>query len=383
MRILWTLVLKDLKLFLTDRRALLISLIVPLSIASFMASIFGGQTQTKPATAIPVLVVDLDQSAGSKAIFDKMAATGIAKPEAVDEATARKKVQAGDVGVAVIIPKGFPGELSAALTGGPKPKLHYLTDPSQSTAYMVVRGAVTQAAMQAVTGASPFGGSVEGDGLPFESDSKSVTKDDGGEKWSGTAHAFVGMGVQGLLFGAIEAAMGLLRERQQGLWKRLRAAPVPPYLLLLGKLLSTAIRSLLVLTVLFTVGALLFKFKVTGSWIGMSLVSVCVALMVSGLGLFIAALGRNEQQSRGLSILFVLAMTMLGGAWFPTFLMPTWVQTLSLAIPARWAVDGFDDMLWRGLGLQDALLPCLVLLGFAAAFCLVAMTRFRWEAEPA
>ncbi len=59
------------------------------------------------------------------------------------------------------------------------------------------------------------------------------------------------MGVQGLLFGAIEAAMGLMRDRQQGLWKRLRAAPVPPYLLLLGRLLSTAIRSLFVLIVLF------------------------------------------------------------------------------------------------------------------------------------
>ncbi len=40
---------------------------------------------------------------------------------------------------------------------------------------------------------------------------------------------------------------------------------------------------------------------------------------------------------------------MLGGAWFPVFLMPQWVQTVSLAIPARWAVDGFDGMLWRGL----------------------------------
>lgn len=383
MRILWTLVLKDLKLFLTDRRALLISLGVPLGIACFMASIFGNPTGTKPAQAIPVLVVDQEQSPGSKAMFEKMASGGIAKPEAANEETARKKVQSGDYGVAVIIPKGFTTALAAALTGGPKPKLQFLTDPSQSTAYMAIQGAITQAAMQTVTQGTPFGGSLGEDGLPFESEAKTVLKDEGGEKWSGTAHAFVGMGVQGLLFGAIEAAMGLMRDRQQGLWKRLRAAPVPPYLLLLGRLLSTAIRSLFVLIVLFGVGAALFKFQVTGSWIGMGLVSLCCSLMVSGLGLFIAALGRTEQQSRGLSILLVLAMTMLGGAWFPTFMMPQWVQTVSLAIPARWAVDGFDGMLWRGLGLQDALLPCAVLLGFTILFCVIAVTRFHWEAEPA
>jgi len=77
----------------------------------------------------------------------------------------------------------------------------------------------------------------------------------------------------------------------------------------------------------------------------------------------------------------VLGMTLLGGAWFPSFLMPRWVQTVSLAIPSRWALDGFDAMTWRGFGLSAALIPSLMLLGFAAAFGAFAFARFRWEAE--
>jgi ABC-2 type transport system permease protein len=75
----------------------------------------------------------------------------------------------------------------------------------------------------------------------------------------------------------------------------------------------------------------------------------------------------------------VLLMVMLGGAWVPTFIFPAWLQRLTVVIPARWAVDGLDAMTWRGLGASAALVPTLVLLGFAALFALVALARFRWE----
>ena len=48
-------------------------------------------------------------------------------------------------------------------------------------------------------------------------------------------------------------------------------------------------------------------------------------------------------------------MVMLGGAWVPSFVFPEWLQTVSLFVPTRWAVDGLDAMTWRGLGLDAAL----------------------------
>jgi ABC-2 type transport system permease protein len=72
-------------------------------------------------------------------------------------------------------------------------------------------------------------------------------------------------------------------------------------------------------------------------------------------------------------------MVMLGGAWVPTFVFPAWLQQLTVVVPTRWAVDGFDGMTWRGLGLSAAVAPTLVLLGFAALFGALAVFRFRWE----
>ena len=51
------------------------------------------------------------------------------------------------------------------------------------------------------------------------------------------------------------------------------------------------------------------------------------------------------------------------------------------AVPARWAMDGLDAMTWRGLGVEEAVLPILVLLGSAVVFGGVAVWRFRWEGE--
>jgi ABC-2 type transport system permease protein len=75
----------------------------------------------------------------------------------------------------------------------------------------------------------------------------------------------------------------------------------------------------------------------------------------------------------------VLIMVMLGGAWVPSFIFHGWLQRMTVVIPARWAVDGLDAMTWRGLPLQSAVMPTVVMLGFAALFAVVTLSRFRWE----
>ena len=75
--------------------------------------------------------------------------------------------------------------------------------------------------------------------------------------------------------------------------------------------------------------------------------------MAAAYGLLIASLGKTPNAARGASIFATLIMVMLGGAWVPTFVFPEWLQHLTVVVPTRWAVDGFDAMTWRGLGLRE------------------------------
>jgi ABC-2 type transport system permease protein len=48
-------------------------------------------------------------------------------------------------------------------------------------------------------------------------------------------------------------------------------------------------------------------------------------------------------------------------------------------MPTAWAIDGFENIVVRGLGLDSVLLPAAIVLGFAIAFFSVAIWRFRFE----
>jgi ABC-2 type transport system permease protein len=133
------------------------------------------------------------------------------------------------------------------------------------------------------------------------------------------------------------------------------------------------------LLVSFAFAMIVFGVRIQGSVIGFFAVAVSCAIMAATFGLLIASIGKTPNATRGVAILAVLMMVMLGGAWVPTFIFPAWLQRLTVVIPARWAVDGLDAMTWRGLGLGQAVLPVVVLLGFAALFGALTAARFKWE----
>ena len=59
---------KDLQLFFADRRAVIMSFLVPIAIASFFGSIFSGPSKNAEAAKIPVAIVDQDSSPISNGI---------------------------------------------------------------------------------------------------------------------------------------------------------------------------------------------------------------------------------------------------------------------------------------------------------------------------
>ncbi len=422
---LLAMVRKDLQLFFSDTRAVIVTFAVPIAIASFFGSIFSGPRSGAPAR-ISVAVVDKDASAISKAIVSGAQGDKNLRVGTPAEDEARAAVRAGRTSIAVVIPKGFGDAAGKAFFGnGEKPALDLLYDPSRTVEVAMVRGILTEHVMQAVS-KEMFGGeqgravvaqtlpqieaskmpedqkralvdmlkSVQGfygqatrDGqatgprgitMPYAVNERAMTSGSN-VAYNGYAHSFAGMGIQFLLFAAANLGIEILLERQRGLWKRLRSAPVSRFTLLAGKAASMTIVGLMTLAVSFGFAMAVFGVRIQGSLIGFISVSFACALMAATFGLLIAALGKTPAATRGVTTLAVLMMVMLGGAWVPTFIFPAWLQQATVIVPARWAVDGLDAMTWRGLGLRGALMPTVVLLGFAVAFGALAAARFRWE----
>lgn len=181
----------------------------------------------------------------------------------------------------------------------------------------------------------------------------------------------------GVFFIVLTLASSFLKEKQDGTFQRILAAPLSKATLLIGKLFPYYIVNLIQTALMFCIGALVFGIRL-GSFPALVIVSLALAASANGLGLFVAALGRTEAQVNGLSVLLAVTLSALGGLMVPTFIMPDWMKTLSLFTPHAWALAGYHDVIIRGLGVNDILPEVFVLLGFASLFFVIALWRFRF-----
>jgi ABC-2 type transport system permease protein len=428
------LIQKDLRLFFADRRAVIMSFIAPIVIAAFFGYLFGGNGGKTQTSRIPVLVVDQDSSAISRAIFADLKTNDSLEVKTAGADEARAAVRKGAATVGVVIPRDFGNNAGRAFftPGATRPEIALLYDPSHTAEQSMVQRILTGAVMQVVS-KEMFGGatgsallkealanietspglapgdkkqlremlqSVErwngraraaratgqpglpaaGVTMPYQIHEEAVTAR-AGVQYNGYAHSFGGMSVQFILFMGIDVGIGMLLMRQRGLWKRLRAAPLSRGLLMGSRALSAAMISMLILGVSFCFARAVFGVRIEGSMAGFLGVCLAFSLMTATFGLLIAALGKTPEAARGISIFVTLILVMLGGAWVPAFLFPHWLQQVTLFMPTRWAMDGLDAMTWRGLGFSAAIAPIAVLLFSAIAFGIIAVARFRWEAE--
>jgi len=416
---------KDLQIFFGDRRSVILTLAVPIAIASFFGAIFSGAGGggASEAAKIPVMVVDDDRSAISKSIVAGMEKDSALKISTVPLDQARAAVQSGTTAVAVVIPPGF-GEAAgrAFLAAAQPPEIGLLFDPSRTAEVSMIRGMLTGHVMEAV-GQEMFSGvqgralvdealaNIDAINLPADqretlrsllqsvqrfNQTNGVTGTQGlmtvpytvnenavtsraNVAYNSYAHSFAGMGIQFLLFAGIDLGTGILLERERGLWKRFRSAPVSRFAMLGARAMSGTLLTLLTLLVSFGFAMVVFGVRIEGSIAGFALVALACSIMAATFGLLVSALGRTAAATRRVAGLAVLIMVMLGGAWVPSFIFPAWLQTVTVVIPARWAVDGLDAMTWRGLGLQAALLPTFVMLLFSLVFGALTLWKFRWE----
>jgi ABC-2 type transport system permease protein len=424
------LVRNDLRVYRTDRRALLIGILVPILVAAFFGYVFGGNGNTADPGKIPIAVVDEDHGEVSRGIAADLAKDPLLSVRLLTRTQAEAQVRAGAVQAAAILPKAFGDSAAKALfSNRDKPQVLLLVDPSQPTTARIVQGLFAQYGMQEITKSAFSGatgqaaiangldwvnhattqevperselkamleaaqalnartaksGTAAGSGLqrglsiPYEVATTSMTSAQN-IPYNGYAHSFAGMTVQFILFTGIDAGVLLLLARERGVWQRLRTAPVSKAQFLLAKVLATTLIGLFQFIVVYAVACLVFHVRIEGSRAGFVALAVLFCVLNASFGLMLAAIGRTAGATRGIAMMVILLLVMLGGAWVPAFVFPKWLQQASLAAPTRWAVDGLDAMTWRGLGFGTAVAP-LVVIGASALACMaIAIWRFRWE----
>lgn len=170
----------------------------------------------------------------------------------------------------------------------------------------------------------------------------------------------------------------LVSERERGVWRRYRIAPVRLATLLAG---AVAGRYVLVLTAgaLQLAIALAVGMTMPADPLGLFVAFTVVALAFIGMGTVIATMADNVPAVQALGQCIFLPMLIIGGVAVPLASLPEWAQRVSAFFPGRYAVEALQACVTgEGLGGIGFELAALAVIG-AAAF-VAGVKLFRWDA---
>ena len=183
-----------------------------------------------------------------------------------------------------------------------------------------------------------------------------------------------------VFFTAALSAERIVRERQNHTLERLLAGSVRRESILGGIFTGTAAKGLIQLLIFWTVGILVFNIDLGLSPAAVILLSLLMVIMSSAFAIMLATLAKTQRSASSIAVLASLVLAPLGGCWWPLFTLPKWMQFIAKITPHGWANTGFNKLMVFGADFSAAVPEMLALVCFAAAFGIIAVWRFRTSA---
>lgn len=398
------LALKDLKLFFADKKAMMLTFIVPIALITLFAFAFGGAGQKKgEARPTKLVVADNDKTEASKNVILQLDSLKEFTIEQTSADTAEELVRKGDEPAVLVFHKGFSDSINA----GNKPPVEFKYDAAKEAEVGILQGAL-MGQLMGIIGTRSMSKSVlskfdaqnpgmdsamrarihaqiAGNFTPEESKKQSesfikatplIAEE---EHSAGLVHAVAGTAIMMLLFSVAGIGASLLDEKQEGTLKKLLYSPMHPNNILFGKMLFTNMICVFQLSVMFLYAKIVFGLDIFHHLPSLLIMIVATGYACSSFGVLLASFAKSRSQVQGMSTLIILTMSCIGGSMIPTFIMPPFMQKISVFSVNYWGIQGFYDIFWRMLPLTDStfLSRILVLVILGTTLNLVALQMFK------
>lgn len=189
----------------------------------------------------------------------------------------------------------------------------------------------------------------------------------------------------GMFFIVIPMANSMIRDRKLGVFKRLLSFPVRRAQLIAGKILPFLLLNILQFALMFGVGVFILprltqlNLVLDFSYLNLLVVTVACAFAATSYGLMVSCLARTSEQASAFGALSVVILAILGGVMIPHFVMPEFMQKLSMISPLHWGLEAYLDILVRKTAFTLTAEKIAFLFGFGLVCLMIARQRFRWS----
>ncbi|MFN2133215.1 MAG: ABC transporter permease [Anaerolineae bacterium] len=400
--------LKDVRLAIRDRAALIMMLLAPFLLTLGLGAVTGRFSggSTMGISHIAVILINQDGKQLGNALvelFQSQDLDELIDATVSEDATAAYRQVDDDQAVAaILVPAGFtesiippPGQ---AEPGSPV-QIELYDNPTMPTSVGVVKSIldafVSQVEAERV-GNQVILAQLLDSGLIQAQDvgrvaqelgpsnpaagSASITLNNitsGGKQVSFDVLALLspGMALMFLMYTVSNGGRTLLAERDQGTLPRLLVSPTTAVEVLGGKMVGIYLTGTLQMLVLIGGTSMLFGVRWGDSDAVQALVLAAVFAAV-GWGMFITAIARTPSQVSMVGTAVMLTFGILGGTFVNLDAMPTWFRYISKITPNAWGLEGFTTLALGGT-LPDILTPILALLAMGLILFAIAVLLFN------
>ncbi len=386
---------KDLLQMVRDGKVFMFLLIMPVVFTFLFGYAFGGFGESQTDSRLPVGYLDQDQSWLSEQLYDLLAASEVIRLD-WDPARAvsdlEQLVADEELAAAIVIPNGY----GKATVSGKRARLTLIADtaaPTGTTVQAEILATVNRLDSAASTAIAieetvgnrvPFDYAFEQALSAWEEPPIAVVETTSSAiQWldsrASLAHTSPGMILQFAIAGLLTAAQIIVTERKSRALQRLLTTATRRVHILVGHYMAIFILVFIQFIMLILFGWLVLKLDYVREIGATLLVTFGAVTCIAAMGLLIGVMAQSEEQAIIFSLIPMFVLSGLGGAWVPLDVTGETFQTIGHVSPVAWAMDGFKNILIRGLGIESVLLPAGMLLAYGIVFFGLAVWRFRFE----
>lgn len=393
---IFDLALKDLSQMFRDKRSLLFLVVMPIVFTFFMGFAYrnvGGDKNVD--LRIPLAVVNPEPDAVlNKMLVGRLDLSKDIRIESMNESEALNALRKGTVAGVLVIPQGFSEQTAA----GEHAQIKLIADSASAqgqSLYQLLRvpiselmSAVEAARLAADVQAKPseYAPAFELAWSKWDVNSRlplvkveQVTAHQSSDWTGGNPYnqSSPGILVQFAIFGLVTSGQILVQEKKSRTLQRLITTAMKPWEIVAGHMLAMFTITFLQTIMLVIFGQLVLKVDYLRVSLGVLLIVVTLGLWIASMGLLIGVVAKEEQQVILYAMIAMFLFSAMGGTWFPLETTGGAFAAIGKWMPSAWAMNGLQNILIRGLGLESVWTAVLILLAYALGFFGLAVWQFR------
>ena len=183
--------------------------------------------------------------------------------------------------------------------------------------------------------------------------------------------------------GIFSVVFTLLSYKNQGVLKRLKAAPISPSHFIVGHLISRVSIIILQTFILLIMGVFVLGVSVgQGSflaWLNILFLSFLGGILFLAIGLAISSLAPNEDSAPALANLVTFPMLFLSGVFFPIDFLPKIISYISNVLPLTHLAEGIRLSALYGNSTFSTIPQLGITLAWLALSFFICAISFKWE----